>query len=300
MLRILKAAAAALVLSAPVFAQDIPAPTRSGHVDVDGVSYYWDVRGQGEPLLLLHGGLGAIEMFGPVLARLAAERTVIGIDLQGHGRTTLGDRPIRYGRLGDDMGRVLEQIVKAPVDVLGYSMGGAVALELALQHPGQVRRLVVASAGFDNDSFYPELKPMQAGVGAGMAEMMKGTPMHDTYMALAPVKDDFPRLLDAMGDLMRTPWSARDRLAGLQPQTMLVYGDSDMIRLDHVVEFYNLIGGGLKDAGWQREHMAENRLAILPDLTHYELFASPKLADAVLPFLDGESGATSWAETIRP
>jgi pimeloyl-ACP methyl ester carboxylesterase len=249
---------------------------------------------------LLHGGLGAIEMFGPVLARLAAERTVIGIDLQGHGRTTLGDRPIRYERLGDDMGRVLEQIVKAPVDVLGYSMGGAVALELALQHPGQVRRLVVASAGFDNDSFYPELKPMQAGVGAGMAEMMKGTPMHDTYMALAPVKEDFPRLLDAMGDLMRTPWSARDRLAGLQPQTMLVYGDSDMIRLDHVVEFYNLIGGGLKDAGWQREHMAENRLAILPDLTHYELFASPKLADAVLPFLDGESGATSWAETIRP
>jgi pimeloyl-ACP methyl ester carboxylesterase len=298
MFRYLKTAAAALMLAAPSLAQ-VPEPTRSGHVEVDGVSYYWDVRGQGEPLLLLHGGLGSTEMFGPVLARLAAERTVIGIDLQGHGRSTLGSRPIRYEQLGDDIGAVLSQIVKAPVDVMGYSMGGAVALELALQHPGQVRRLVVASAGFDSDSFYPELKPMQAAVGAGLAEMMKGTPMYETYMALAPVKEDFPRLLDAMGDLMRTPWTARDRLSGLQPQTMLVYGDSDMIRLDHVVEFYNLIGGGLKDAGWQREHMGKNRLAILPDLTHYEIFASPKLADAVLPFLNGVTGAASWAEVIR-
>jgi pimeloyl-ACP methyl ester carboxylesterase len=140
---------------------------------------------------------------------------------------------------------------------------------------------------------------MQAQVGAAMAEAMKETPMYQGYAAIAPNPAEFPRLLDRMGEFMRKPYDWRDDVKRLTIPVMLLYGDADMIRLDHVVEFYRLLGGGLKDAGWMREHMSKNRLAILPDLTHYEMFLSPRLAGTVLPFLNGETGAASWAEQVR-
>ena len=132
-----------------------------------------------------------------------------------------------------------------------------------------------------------------------MAEMMKNTPMYKSYVAVAPNPSDFPKLLDRMGELMRTPYDWGDDVKTLRMPVMLVYGDSDMFRPEHIVEFYHLLGGGLKDAGWQRENMAKNRLAILPDLTHYEMFGSPALASTVMPFLDGKSGARSWAEQVE-
>ena len=280
-------------------AQTTSAAKKSGHVPVNGVDYYYEIHGEGEPLLLLHGGLGSIDMFGPVLPILAQNRQVIGVDLHGHGRTTLGDRPIRHIDMGDDMAAILKQLGYKQVDVLGYSLGGSVALRLAVQHPEAVRRLVIASAGYAQDGFYPEMLPMQAQVGAGMAEMMKDTPMYKSYMAVAPHPEDFPRLLDRMGELMRTPYDWADDVKRLSMPVMLVYGDSDMFRPEHIVAFYQLLGGGLKDAGWMREHMSKNRLAILPDLTHYEMFAAPQLAHTVLPFLNGKSGAKSWAEQVQ-
>jgi len=126
--------------------------------------------------------------------------------------------------------------------------------------------------------------------------MMKETPMYKSYVAIAPNPTDFPKLLDRMGELMRTPYDWAEDVKTLKMPVMLVYGDSDMFRPEHIVQFYQLLGGGLKDAGWMREHMSQNRLAILPDLTHYEMFASPLLAHTVLPFLNGQSGAKSWAE----
>ena len=123
--------------------------------------------------------------------------------------------------------------------------------------------------------------------------------MYRSYAGIAPRPQDFPRLLDAMGELMRQPYDWSNDVKTLTMPVMLVYGDSDMIRPEHIVSFYQLLGGGLKDAGWMREHMSKNRLAILPDLTHYEVFASPALAATVLPFLNGVSGARSWAEQVR-
>ncbi len=123
---------------------------KSGHVTANGVNYYYQIRGQGEPLLMLHGGLGQIEMFGPVLPIFEEQRTVIGVDLHGHGRTPLGDRPISLVDIGDDMAVILKQLGYDQVDVLGYSFGGGVALRLAIQHPDVVRRLVVVSAGCRN------------------------------------------------------------------------------------------------------------------------------------------------------
>jgi pimeloyl-ACP methyl ester carboxylesterase len=274
-------------------------PTKKGYVPANGVNYYYEIHGRGEPLLVLHGGLGSIDMFGPVLPMLTKERQVIGVDLHGHGRTALGERPISLIDMGDDMATVLKTLGYGNVDVLGYSLGGGVGFRLAVQHPALVRRLALVSAGFSQDGFYPEMLPMQAQVGAAMADAMKETPMYIGYKAIAPKPEEFPKLLDRMGELMRTPFDWSEDVKKLTMPVMLVYGDSDMFRLEHVVRFYQLLGGGLKDAGWMREHMSKNRLAILPDLTHYEVFLAPQMAATVLPFLNGKSNAPSWANQVK-
>lgn len=295
------ALAAVLLASVPPRAAAAEAPVESGHVPVRGLSYYYEIHGQGEPLLLLHGGLGSIGMFGPVLPALATTRRVIAVDLQGHGRTALGDRPIRLPDLGDDMAALLAALGVERADVLGYSFGGGVAFRLAVQHPERVRRVAIVSAGFARDGFHPEMLPMQAAVGAAMAEQMKETPMYKGYVAVAPVPEDFPRLLDRMGELMRTPYDWSDdvaKLAALDVPVMLVYGDADMYRLEHVVRFYQLLGGGLRDAGWMRENLSKNRLAILPNRTHYDVFFAPELVPTVLPFLDGRTQVPTWDEQL--
>jgi pimeloyl-ACP methyl ester carboxylesterase len=272
---------------------------KTGETEIRGVRYYHEIEGEGEPLLLLHGGLGSMDMFGPNRVILGEHRRLITVDLQGHGRTTLGARPIRLTDLADDVAELLEKLGIRQADVLGYSLGGGVALRLAIQHPDRVRRLVVVSAGFAREGFHPEMLPMQEAVGAGMAEAMRESPMYRAYVGVAPHPEDFPKLLDATGDLMRQPYDWRDDVSTLKMPVMLVYGDGDMFRLEHVVEFYHLLGGGLRDAGWQRENLSPNRLAILPDLTHYEIFNAPALGHAVRPFLDGRTGTKSWAEQVE-
>jgi len=184
------------------------------------------------------------------------------------------------------------------VDVLGYSLGGGVAFRFAAQHPQMVRRLALVSTLFAQDGFYPEMLPQQAAVSAAMAEQMKETPMYKSYMAIAPHPKEFPKLLDAMGAYMRKPYDWSAHVKKLTMPVILIYGDSDMIRPEHIVKFYQLLGGGLKDAGWQREHMSQNRLAILPNITHYEMGLAPQLVDAALPFLNGQGRAKSWDEQV--
>ena len=283
----------------PAMQTAMPKPTKSGHAAVNGVNYYYAVYGTGEPLLLLHGGLGQIEMFGPNLTKLAQSRQVIGVDLQGHGRTSLGDREISLIDMGNDMAGVLKQLGYDKVDVLGYSLGGGVAFQFAAQHPEMVRRLVLVSAGYSQDGFYPEMLVQQAAVGAAMADQMKETPMYKSYVAIAPHPEEFPKLLDQMGSYMRKPYDWSADVKKLTMPVMLIFGDSDMFRPEHIVKFYQLLGGGLRDAGWQREHMSQNRLAILPNITHYEMALAPQLVDAALPFLDGQGRAKSWDEQVR-
>ena len=275
-------------------------PAKSGRVSANGIDYYYEIHGAGEPLLLLHGGLGSIDMFdGNVLPALAKTRQVIAVDLHGHGRTTLGDRPIDLKDIGNDLAVVLDRLGYKQVDVAGYSFGGGAGLRLAIQHPTRVRRLVVASAPYAQNGFFPEMLPQQAAVSAAIAEQMKETPMYKSYVAVAPDPKDFPRLLDRMGELMRRPYDWSEDVKKLSMPVMLVYGDADMVRPEHIVQFYQLLGGGLKDAGWQREHMSRNRLAIIPDVTHYEMFLSPDFPRTILPFLDGKSGPKSWADHVK-
>ncbi len=282
----------------PTMQSATPKSTKSGHAAVNGVNYYYAVYGTGEPLLLLHGGFGQIEMFGPNLTQLAQSRQVIGIDLQGHGRTSLGDREISLVDMGNDMAGVLKKLGYDKVDVLGYSMGGGVAFQFAAQHPEMVRRLALVSTPFSQDGFYPEMLPQQAALGAAMAEQMKQTPMYKSYVAIAPHPEEFPKLLDRMGAYMRKPYDWSSDVKNLTMPVMLIYGDSDMFRPEHIVKFYQLLGGGLKDAGWQREHISQNRLAILPNLTHYEMGLAPQLVNTALPFLNGQGRAKSWDEQV--
>ena len=275
-------------------------PGKTGHVMAKGVNYYYEIHGKGEPVLLLHGGLGSIDMYRDlVLPALAKGRQVIAVDLHGHGRTTLGDRPINLVDIGNDLSVVLKQLGYNVVDVMGYSFGGGAAFRLAVQHPAQVRRLVLISAGYAQNGFYPEMLPQQAAVSSKIFDTMKETPMYIAYKAVAPKPEDFPRLLDRMGELMRTPYDWSEDVKKLQMPVMLVFGDSDMYRPEHVVSFYKLLGGGQKDAGWMREHISKNRLAILPNVTHYEMFLSPALVPAVLPFLNGDDGPPSWASQVK-
>jgi pimeloyl-ACP methyl ester carboxylesterase len=294
--RIAFIASALAICAAPPAAgaqQAVAKPDTSGYVAANGVNYWFETRGTGEPLLLLHGGLYTTDMFGPVLTRLAEHRRVIGIHLYGHGRTALGTRKISAVDMGRDLGIVLQKLGLRQVDVMGHSLGGSVALQLAIQHPALVRRLVLVSTPYAQNGWFAEMLAQQAAVSGAMADALKDTPMYKSYAAVAPRPQDFPRLLDAMGEFMRQPYDWSAGVEQLTMPVMLVYGDGDMVRPEHMVSFYHLLGGGLRDAGWMREHMSKNRLAILPNLTHYEIGAAPVLATTVLPFLNGEYASKS-------
>jgi pimeloyl-ACP methyl ester carboxylesterase len=233
-------------------------------------------------------------MFAPVYPALTANRQVIAIDLYGHGRTALTDRPFSLEGMGADMDAILAKLGYGKVDVVGYSMGGGVAFQLAAQHPERVNRLVLVSAGYAQDGFYADMLKQQAQVNAQAAPFMKETPMYTSYMAVAPRPQDFPKLLDIMGAYMRKPYDFSADVPKLTMPTMLVFGDSDMYRPEHVVKFYQMLGGGLKDGGWQGEGMSKNRLAILPGRTHYDMFYAPELVTTTLTFLDGGPARTAW------
>lgn len=261
-------------------------PTKTGYAPVNGIDLYYEVYGSGEPLILLHGGVGAIEMFGPVLPMLAQGRQVIGVDLQGHGRTALGDRPMTFTAMADDVAELISYLGFKQADVMGYSLGGDVALRTAIDHPDMVRKLVLVSTPFKTDGWYPDVFAGMGQMNAAAAEPMHQTPMYQLYASIAPKPEDFPVLLTRLGDLLRQTYDWSKDIPSIKAQTMLVVGDADAIPTAHTAEFYELLGGGQKDGGWDGAGMSPNRLAILPGLTHYSIFMSPELASSVIPFLD--------------
>jgi pimeloyl-ACP methyl ester carboxylesterase len=258
------------------------------YADVNGINLYYEIHGAGRPLVLLHGGLGSGAMFGPVLAQLAEHHRVIAPDLQGHGRTADIDRPIEVRLMADDIAALIVHLGLEKPDVVGYSVGGGVALQLAARHPEKVRRLVVVSANIRRDAIPPEMLAQQLQVNAGAAEFMKSTPMYQDYVRVAPHPDDFPKLLDKMGQGMAKDFDFTDDVRGLQMPTLIVAADADMAPPSHYVEVFKLLDGGLRDGGWMGEGRPKggHALAILPGLTHYNIAMSPLLAAVTLAFLD--------------
>ena len=261
--------------------------SKGSYAQVNGLNLYYEVHGEGEPLVLLHGGIGAIEMFGPVLPLFAESRQVIGVDLQAHGRTADIDRPMTFEAMADDIAALLDQLGLQSADVLGYSLGGGVAQQTALRHPERVRKLVVVSSPCKWDGWYPDVRAGMAQVGAAAAEPMKQSPIYQLYSQIAPRPEDWPILLTKVGKLIQTDYNWTEGIAALKSPVLIVIGDADSVRPTHAVEFFELLGGGQGDAGWDGSGFVSNsRLAILPAATHYNILSAPTFLNVVVSFLD--------------
>ncbi|TMC77676.1 MAG: alpha/beta hydrolase [Chloroflexi bacterium] len=256
------------------------------YADVNGIKLYYETQGTGHPLVLLHGGLGAISMFGPNLPALARGRQVVAVDLQGHGRTADIDRPLSTELMADDIAALIKHLKLERPDVMGYSLGGGVALLLALRHPELVGKLVVVSTPIRRDAFYPDILAQQGQVTPAAAEAMKQTPMYQLYASIAPRPEDWPRLLGKIGEAMKKDFDFSKEIPRIKARTMVVAGDADIFPPAHAVEVFGLLGGGKRDGGWDGSGRPKSQLAILPGLTHYAIGSAPALASAVIPFLD--------------
>jgi pimeloyl-ACP methyl ester carboxylesterase len=261
--------------------------TNGQYADVNGLHLYYETHGTGSPLVLLHGGLGSGEMFGPNLSAFAEHHTVILPDLQGHGRTADIDRPLDVRLMAGDIVALIDHLGVESPDVVGFSLGGGVALQVGFQAPDKIGRLVAASANIRRDAIYPEMLAQQEQVGAAAAEFMKETPMYELYQRVAPRPEDFGRLLDKAGAAMAVDFDFTEQVRALRVPTLLMAGDADMAPPSHYVEAFRLLDGGLRDGGWQRESLPAggHGLAILPRTTHYDLCDSPLFPAVALAFL---------------
>ena len=262
------------------------------YAEVNGINLYHETHGTGRPLILLHGGLGSGEMFGPIVPMLTERHQVITVDLQGHGRTADIDRPIDIRLMADDIAALIDHLGLERPDLVGYSLGGGVAFFTASKYPMKVGKLVMTSAHINSDAMPAEMRAQQAQVNSGALEFMKDTPMYQLYQRVAPRPEDFGRLLDKIGESMSKDFDLSEEVRGLRVPTMLVCADADMAPPSHYVEAFKLLDGGLRDGGWMGEGRPKggHALAVLPGLTHYNMAASPLFAAATLDFLDGQQG----------
>jgi len=253
---------------------------------VNGVELGYTIAGEGEPLVLLHGGFGTVEMFGPTADLLAGGRRVVGVDLQSHGRSPAADRPMTFEAMADDIAELIRMLGLERSAIMGFSLGGGVALRTAIQHPQVVERLVLVSAVFKRDGWYPEMRAGMDAMGPETADFMRRTPLYEAYANVAPNVDDWPILVQQVSEALKADYDWSRDVPGLSMPVMIVIGDADGIPPSHAVGFFELLGGGQRDAGFDRSGMTPHRLAILPGVTHYDINVVPALSDAVIPFLD--------------
>jgi pimeloyl-ACP methyl ester carboxylesterase len=248
---------------------------------INGLNIYYEVHGAGEPLVLLHGGVSASEMFGPIIPALSATRKVIAVHLQAHGHTADIDRPLRFESMADDIASLLKYLSLDQADILGYSLGGGVALQAAIRHPELVHKLVLISTPFKRQGNYPEVLENMEQMGPEAAKFMAQSPLNQLY----PDKN-WAMLFTKLGNLLRQEYDWSDGVAGIKAPVMLVYADADAIRPEHAIEFFSLLGGGKRDAGMDGSARPTARLAILPGMTHYDILTFPGLAAIITSFLD--------------
>jgi pimeloyl-ACP methyl ester carboxylesterase len=260
-----------------------PTLAKSGYASVNGLNMYYEIHGAGRPLGLLHGGLMTIDGFGMLLPSLAKTRQVVAVEQQAHGRTADIDRPLSYEQMADDTAALLRQLKIEDADVFGYSLGGGIALQLAIRHPALVRKLVVAAATYNNDGIYPEvlagLEPMFT------PEAFAGSPIEAAYARVAPNPDDWPTLVAKVQQLTRefAGWPP-EAVRAIAAPTLIIIGDSDIVRPEGAVELFRLLGGGVPGdlAG-----LPKSQLAVLPGTTHMTLVHRADLLLPILPaFLD--------------
>lgn len=263
------------------------------YVDINGLALGYEehgVKSDGPPLVLLHGGIGSGEMFAPVLPALTEHRRVLTVDLQGNGRTADIDRPFSFESMADDVAAFIALLGPEHADVLGVSFGGGVAFQVAVRHPESVRRLVLVSTPYKHEGWFPEVIAGMRALGPERAELMKtyNAPPYETYARIAPRVEDWPTLVTKTGALVSAEYDWTDQVAGIVAPTLLAFADADSISMAHMAEFYGLLGGGKRDAGWEGSGLpprVASQLAVLPGTTHYDIHLAPALIDAVNAFL---------------
>src|SRR5436309_14953891 len=254
------------------------------YASVNGINLYYEIHGTGKPLIMLHGGFGTFEMFSALSPALALDHQVIGVDLYGHGRTALTDRPIRFEHMADDIAGLIGHLGLEQADLLGDSLGGTVALQTAIRHPERVNKLVVLPPPFKRTGWHPE---MQTGMTAFAPEFFMSTPIYEAYRSVAPKPEDFPRLVYNMKEALSQDYDWTQHVSALRIPTLIIAGDADGLPHSHAVAFFTLRGGGLKVAGWHGAHLIPSQLAILPGATHYNIvFRADLLLPVLSPFLD--------------
>jgi pimeloyl-ACP methyl ester carboxylesterase len=261
----------------------------SGYAPVNGLQMYYEVHGggSGRPLVLLHGNLSTIGVdFGGIIPSLAKSRQVVGVEQQAHGHTADIDRPLSIQHWTSDTVALLRHLGIGQADLFGYSSGSAVAMQLTLDHPELVGRLVLASASYRLDGLHPGLLE---GVSEVKPEHLAGTPFEQDYARVAPNPGDWPRLIEKVTQMNASlpQWSA-DEVRAIAVPTMLIIGDSDIVQPEHAVEMFRLLGGGVIG---DLVGLPRARLAVLPGTTHVTLVRRTDwLSSMVGEFLDAESG----------
>ena len=258
-----------------------------GYAAINDLNLYYEDRGSGEPLILLHGAYMSADGMEPLTAGLAEGRRVIVPEMQGHARTGDAARPISYEGMADDTAALMRSLGIERADIVGYSMGSGVTVQLASRHPALVRRCVVASGSFAYEGMHAAAIEMFPSISP---EMFAGTPLEDEYRRLAPNPDAFPTLVEKLKQLDTTPFTWADDVRNIAAPMLIIVGDSDVVTLDHTVEFFKLVGGGVMG---DMAGLPESQLAVLPGTTHFMPPGSGMLdrSEWMLPMIKSFLGA---------
>jgi pimeloyl-ACP methyl ester carboxylesterase len=253
--------------------------------EVNGMQMYYEVSGEGDPLIVLHGAYMNIPSMGAIIPRLAESHKVYALEFQGHGRTTDIDRPITYPNLADDVAGFMDAVGVEKADVFGYSMGAAAGLQLAIRHPEKVTKLIAASVAYDAAGWQPAFT---AFIPQMTVEMFVDMPFAEEYRELAADPDGFPALVEKLIALEKEPMAWEAEVAAMTTPVLIITGDADVATLEHSVAMFRLLGGGgMGDMG---EPLAASRLAVLPATSHTAVISQPDLLHAFIePFLKGEA-----------
>ncbi len=265
------------------FLETIMQDAHSGFAPVNGLNLYYEIHGDGQPLVMLHGGVSASEAFGRNLTELAKTRKVIVLHLQGHGRTKDIDRPLRFELMADDVAALMAFLKIEKADVLGYSLGGGVALQTAIRHPAIVNRLIVVSAAMQRSGSFPEVHAafdQMTAHAPQIAQNIKGSPLGQLYPDV-----NWETLLRKIAEMESHDFDWSEPVKKLKSPTMLVFADADSVSPEHVVAFYRALGGGQRDAGLDGSLRSAARLGIVPGATHYNILSTTAVADMASPFL---------------
>lgn len=248
---------------------------------VNSLNLYYEIHGTGDPLVVIPGGTMTIAMMGPLVSALAQSRQVIAIEPQAHGHTADIDRPLTYEYLADDTAALISHLGLECVDVLGFSVGGGVALQTAIRHPDKVRKLVVVSGTFRGDGEFPEIRAFEASF---MPDMQALAQIRDAYLAASPNPDGWASLVAKMRRLLAEEYDWSAEVAAMTSPTLVVVGDADTLPVAHAVDLFRLLGGETASAAMGKR--SQSQLAVLPATTHFDIVHHADLPPIVTRFLD--------------